>query len=83
MKKILIAILTISISSGSIAQTKQTVRAEQLWTGFFNQTRVGSKWGLWLDAQLRTEDDFFKDLTVSIIRPGITYYVNDALKLTA
>jgi hypothetical protein len=54
-----------------------------VWTAYSNQTRFGEKWGIWFDAQLRTKEDFFEDFSVSIFRPGITYYVNDALKLTA
>lgn len=67
----------------ALAQTKSASSAQQVWLGYFNQTRIGTKWGFWFDAQLRTKDDFFEDLSVSIFRPGFTYYVNEALKLTA
>lgn len=54
----------------------------QTWAGYFNQTRLSDKWGLWLDGHLRTREDFVNNLSQSIIRPGITYYVNDLTKLT-
>jgi hypothetical protein len=64
------------------AQTKQTASVHQTWVGYFNQARLGDKWGLWLDGHLRTREDFVNHLSQSIIRPGITYYVNDLTKLT-
>ena len=86
MKKQLIIgfILLISVVMDLHAQSeKQIERLEQVWTGYFNQTRFSNKWGIWFDAQLRTKDNFFTGLSTMIIRPGITYYINDATKLTA
>ena len=74
--------LFLSIAKG-FAQTKQTEKLKQVWTGYFNQTRFSDKWGAWFDIQLRTKDDFFDDFSQLLIRPGITYYLNDATKLTA
>lgn len=68
---------------GGFSQTKQTASLQQVWMGYFNQTRLSNKWGTWFDVQLRTKDDFFNGLSQYIIRPGITYYVKDAIKLTA
>lgn len=62
--------------------TKHTERIEQVWLGYFNQTRFSNKWGIWVDAHLRTKDDFFNELYQAIIRGGVTYYLNDATKLT-
>ena len=38
---------------------------------------------MWTDLHLRTKDDFFKELSQSIIRLGLTYYLSDDVKLTA
>lgn len=62
---------------------KHIQKQEQVWGAYFNQTRFSNKWGLWLDAQLRTKDDFFKDFSQLLVRSGITYYVNDNVRLTA
>jgi hypothetical protein len=51
--------------------------------GYFNQTRFNDRWGMWADLHLRTKDDFVHDLSTGIIRLGLTYYLNDDLKLTA
>ena len=66
-----------------LAQEKYIQKTEQLWTGYFNQTRLSNKWGIYVDAQLRTKDHFFRNFSLSLIRPGISYYVNENLRLTA
>jgi len=65
-----------------IAQ-KQTQRQQQVWLGYFNQTRFSNKWGAWLDVQLRTKEDFTNHLSQLLIRPAVTYYINDATKISA
>ena len=83
MKRIVTIILMFVFCQPVFAQTKTTTSVQQVWLGYFNQTRLTDRFGIWFDGQLRTKDDFFDDLSVSIIRPGLTYYVNDGLKLTA
>lgn len=68
--------------SGS-AQSKQKTVYEQLWLGYFNQTRFNDHWGIWADFHLRSKDDFVEGLSTGIIRLGLTYYLHDDLKLTA
>jgi len=63
--------------------TKTTSSLQQVWAGYFNQTRFNGRWGLWAEAQLRTQDDFFSGLNQSILRFGLTYYTGDRTKLTA
>src|SRR4249920_2987870 len=63
--------------------TKSTEQVQQLWFGFFNQTRISNKWGTWTDLHLRTKEDFTNNFSQAIIRLGLTYYLNDATKLTA
>src|SRR5688572_11050952 len=57
------------------AQTKQTESVQQVWLGYFNQTRFNNKWGLWADLHLRSKEDFVTDVSQSIIRLGLTYYL--------
>ena len=66
-----------------ISQTKKgTDDVKQIWFGYFNQARLSDRWGIWGDFHLRTKEDFTDNLSQLIIRPGITYYVNDNTKLT-
>ena len=63
-------------------QVKQTTNAEQLWLGYFNQTRFSRHWGTWVDLHLRTKENFFTNFSQGIIRAGLTYYITDDAKLT-
>lgn len=80
--KIGLSILLVIGAKGVLAQ-KHTQKLEQVWTAYFNQTRFSNKWGMWLDVQLRTKEDFFNHFSQFLVRPGITYYVNDNVRLTA
>jgi hypothetical protein len=84
MRKGIIIILICAVFAGDAgAQTRQTTSANQVWAGYFNQTRFSKRMGAWLDVQLRTREDFVDHLSQFIFRPGITYYLSDATKLTA
>ena len=82
-KDILLLLVLFSLKLNLLSQTKQTETIRQTWFGYFNQTRFSNKWGAWTDIHLRTKEDFFSDLSQSIIRLGFTYYLNDDTKLTA
>ena len=79
-----IMLVLFSMAPGiGFGQAKQTQSIEQAWLGYFNQTRFSDKWGLWAEAQLRTKEDFFTDLSQVILRLGLTYYLTDDAKVTA
>ena len=84
LRKFLILFLLLLMANSDLtAQTKQTETVEQIWLGYFNQTRFSNKWGTWTDIHLRTKEDFVNDFSQSILRIGLTYYLNDDTKLTA
>lgn len=66
----------------SNAQTKNTTHIGQVWAAYFNQTRFSNKWGIWTDIHLRTKENFFDNLSQSILRVGLTHYLTDNTKLT-
>ncbi len=82
MKKIFAVVVLCFGYSMLQAQVKQTENLQQVWLGYFNQTRFTDKLGAWTDLQLRTKDDFVNKFSQSIVRVGLTYYVTDATKLT-
>jgi len=79
----LIIFLSLSLNPNLFSQTKQTETVQQIWVAYFNQTRFSNKWGTWTDIHLRTKEGFVSDLSQSILRFGLTYYLNDDTKLTA
>jgi hypothetical protein len=84
MKKAVISLVLLINGFALIyGQSKRTEHLQQLWFAYSNQTRFSNKWGGWLDLHLRTKEDFVNDLSQSIVRIGLTYYVNDITKLTA
>ena len=42
------------ITASGFGQIKTTNSVQQVWMGYFNQSRFGNKWGSWLDIHLRT-----------------------------
>lgn len=62
---------------------KNIVPQQQVWLGYFNQTRLSKHWGLWLDVHYRTRDNWVEDPGQFIARLGGSYYLNDRTKLTA
>lgn len=62
---------------------KHTDNLAQIWLAYFNQTRFSNRWGLWTDLNLRTKENFVNNLSVSIVRLGVTYYLTTDTKLTA
>ncbi len=86
IKKLAFVILVLfGFHSAGHSQTtpaKTTSYVEQVWFGYFNQTRFSKNWGMWVDIQLRTKDDFFDEFSTFLARFGGTYYLNDNTKLT-
>lgn len=84
MKRTL-TIIALALSAGCLhAQTtKSTENIQQVWMGYFNQTRFSDKWGMWADLHLRTKEDFTDNFSQAIARLGLTYYFNNTTKFTA
>jgi hypothetical protein len=80
--KKLAVIIAVLFCSSADAQVKQTENVNQVWLGYFNQLRFSNKWGAWTDVHLRTKEKFATNFSTGIVRLGLTYYINDATKLT-
>ena len=81
-RKTYLLIMFVLLGNNILSQ-KQTTHTEQVWLGYFNQTRFSDKWGIWAEAQIRTKDNFFTNFSQGIARVGLTYYINNDTKLTA
>jgi hypothetical protein len=85
MKKLFISFVFIVIACqlAVAQQVPKTVNVHsQGWFAYFNQTRLSNKWGLWLDVHARRAD-FLDRWSLLLFRPGLTYYLNDHVRLTA
>ena len=85
MKRLFFSIfLLLAVNIEYLNAQKTVLDEEQLWFGVLNQTRLSNKWGTWTDIHLRFKNDFVKEKSTLILpRLGLTYYVNDDVKLTA
>ncbi len=72
------ALLPLLLSAQKTISTDQ-----QTWLGFFSQARLSERWGLWFDGHFRLKDDFLNEPSLAIIRPGLTYYLYEDVRLTA
>ncbi len=76
---ILLCLLTFKTG---FAQTKTSQALQQVWLGYFNNSRINSKWGFVFDMHVRTGDHFLNNYSQAILRGGISYYINDRTRLT-
>ena len=78
----LVFVIALFIGLSANAQ-KQNTHVQQTWLNYFNQTRFSDKWGIWVDASLRTKENWVEELSQTIGRVGLTYYLSNNTKLTA
>ena len=82
MRNSCVFIVLLLTAAQKIHGQKQTVNVGQTWIGYFNQVRYSDKWGSWADIHLRTKEETFSNLSQSIVRIGLTYYLNENTKIT-
>jgi hypothetical protein len=75
------AFVIITYSARAQAPEKHIHSREQLWFGYFNQTRLSNKWGTWLDVHYRMTDNFIDRPFQFLFRPAVTYFFEDNLRL--
>jgi hypothetical protein len=78
---LILPILVINFSLQAQAPEKHIHSREQLWVGYFNQTRFSNKWGMWVDVHHRMTDNFVDRPFQLLIRPAVTYFIKDNLRL--
>ncbi len=83
MKKIYLSLIISVLGLVGYGQvTKEVKNSEQIWLGYFNQTRLSDKWGIWTDVHFRTTDGFVGEPSKFLFRTGLMYYLTDDFKLT-
>ncbi|MEJ1240603.1 DUF2490 domain-containing protein [Chryseolinea sp. T2] len=85
VKQILIIIVLATFSLPALSQSsapdKEIHSREQLWLGYFNQTRFSNRWGMWVDVHYRMTDNFVDRPFQFMIRPAVTYFLKDNLRI--
>lgn len=80
-KTIVLIIFTLSASLSWAQTTRQVVDSEQTWLGYFNQSRLSDKWGIWTDIHYRTKENFVEGSYRFLTRIAAIHYFNDDLRL--
>lgn len=80
MRRFFLFCLFLCLISGSLFA--QTVHQNSGWLFFLKSTKLSDKWGLHLDVQVRSADDWGYVRNV-LIRPGLTYFINKKSNVTA
>jgi hypothetical protein len=77
----ILALITSGYYTNAQAPEKHIHSREQLWLGYFNQTRFSSKWGMWVDVHYRMTDNFVNRSFQFLFRPAVTYFIKDNLRV--
>ncbi|RNI31674.1 DUF2490 domain-containing protein [Rufibacter latericius] len=78
---LLLACFCLPLKGWAQTPEKQITDRDQVWLGYFNQTRISDKFSLWLDLHAR-RNDFMDRWATAIVRPGITYHISDHTRFT-
>ena len=77
----IVALFFADISHCHSQATEKSIHSrEQLWLGYFNQTRLTNKFGFWFDIHYRQTDNFIERPFQFLVRPAITYFIKDNLR---
>jgi len=74
-------LLGIGTSLYSQTTEKDIHEREQLWVGYFNQTRLTNKFGFWLDVHYRQTDNFVERPFQFLVRPALNFFVKDNVRI--
>lgn len=59
----------------------QTINQNSGWLFLLNNTKFNKNWGVYLDMQVRSADEW-SNVRNLLFRPGVTYYLNDKNEFT-
>jgi len=80
---LLLGIVFISHLAAGQGVEKHIHEREQVWLGYFNQTRFSNRWGMWVDVHYRMTDNFADRPFQFLFRPAITYFAKDNVRINA
>src|SRR5688572_7658013 len=81
MKKSFLPMIMLVVLAQQVFSQKQIETREQTWLGYFNQTRLTDKSGIWLDLHARLNDNFINEKALAMGRVGYIYYLSDQVRL--
>jgi len=82
-RAIVLMVITLSLLPGILrGQEKEFENRDMIWLGYFDQTRLTNKSGVWIDLHLRL-NEFGSEKHTALARIAYMYYLTDHTKLSA
>ena len=73
--------LFLAVLASTVIYAQNTTVRQQVWLGIVKQWHIQGKWGIWLDMQYRTQDDFYSKISTVAGRTGIVYRCSPKLRM--
>lgn len=80
-RNLLTTLLTLAAITAYTQTEKDIHHREQLWLGYFNQTRIANKFGFWLDVHYRRTENFASRPFQLLLRPALNFYIKDNVRV--
>jgi hypothetical protein len=66
--------------TGQAVAQKQIEEMEQTWIGYFNQSRITNRSGVWIDLHYRLTDHYIREKTIIIARTAYIFYIGEKVR---
>lgn len=83
MKQYIIWIALYFFPLSLFAQQKKVVYEQQIWSGYNANIKFNNRWGIWLDGEIHTNDNYFNNFSQFTLRFAGTYFLKNKNKYTA
>jgi hypothetical protein len=83
LKQFIVWIFFFLLPLALLAQQKLVVYEQQIWPGYNANIKFNSRWGIWLDGELHTNDHYFNNFSQFTLRFAGTYFLKNNNKFTA
>ena len=83
MKTVIILASFFILPLSLLAQQKKVVYEQQVWPGYNANIKFNHRWGIWLDGELHTNDNYFNNFSQFTLRFAGTYFLKNNNKFTA
>ena len=81
--KIGIIWLALIIFPLALMAQKSVVYEQQIWTGYNANIKFNHRWGIWLDGEIHTNDNYFNNFSQFTLRFAGTYFLKNSNKFTS
>jgi hypothetical protein len=81
--KIFLVLLASIAGAHALYAQKNIEEREQTWVGYFHQSRLTKRSGLWVDLHWRATGHYLSQTTMSVTRLAYIFHINEQVRLMA